>query len=52
MISRNLAVPYAHERFASHRIALAEALRDGPEASIEGLRSLAPHADPGTLLMP
>jgi 1,4-alpha-glucan branching enzyme len=52
MISRNLAVPYAHERFDGHRIALAEALRDGPEANIEGLRSLAAHADPGTLLMP
>jgi 1,4-alpha-glucan branching enzyme len=52
MISRGLAVPYAHERFAGHRIALAEALRDGPAAERSGLRNLAPHADPGTLLLP
>jgi 1,4-alpha-glucan branching enzyme len=52
MISRNLAVPYAHERFAGHRAALAQALGEGAAASIEGLRNLAPHADPGTLLMP
>ncbi len=52
MVSRGLAVPYAHERFAGHRIALAEALRDGPAAERSGLRNLAPHADPGTLLMP
>jgi 1,4-alpha-glucan branching enzyme len=52
MISRNLAVPYAHERFDGHRAALAVALSDGGQANIEGLRNLAPHADPGTLLMP
>jgi 1,4-alpha-glucan branching enzyme len=52
MISRGLAVPYARERFDGHRIALAEALRDGSQASIEGLRELALHADPGILLTP
>ena len=52
MISRNLAVPYAHERFAGHRAALAQALGEGAAAETSGLRNLAPHADPDTLLMP
>jgi 1,4-alpha-glucan branching enzyme len=50
MISRGLAVPYAHERFDGHRAALARALEDGPEASMEGLRNLAVYADPAVLL--
>ena len=52
MISRGLAVPYAGERFDGHRAALAAALRDGPQASAEGLRELASHADPTLLLAP
>ena len=50
MISRGLAVPYARERFEGHRVALAEALRDGPQTSVEGLRELAVGADPSVLL--
>ena len=52
MVSRGLAVPYAHERFDGHRAALARALADGPEASVDGLRGLASYADPATLLAP
>jgi 1,4-alpha-glucan branching enzyme len=52
MISRGLAVPYARERFEGHRMALDEALRDGPQASVEGLRELAGYADPAVLLAP
>jgi 1,4-alpha-glucan branching enzyme len=52
MISRGLAVPYAHERFDGHRAALVRALADGPEASAEGLRELAAGADPSILLAP
>jgi len=52
MVSRGLAVPYARERFDGHRAALARALADGPDASEEGLRNLAAHADPSLLLAP
>jgi 1,4-alpha-glucan branching enzyme len=44
MLSRGLAVPYARERFEGHRQALERALAEGPRASEEGLRNLAPHA--------
>jgi 1,4-alpha-glucan branching enzyme len=50
MISRGLAVPYARERFEGHRVALERALRDGPQASVEGLRELASYTDPAVLL--
>lgn len=50
MISRGLAVPYARERFEGHRAALEQALRDGSDASLEGLRNLAIHADSAALL--
>jgi 1,4-alpha-glucan branching enzyme len=43
MLSRGLAVPYAHERFAGHRQALERALSEGPDAEDAGLRNLAPH---------
>lgn len=49
MISRGLAVPYARERFEGHRAALGQALRDGPHASVEGLRELAGGADPAVM---
>jgi len=52
MISRGLAVPYAHERFDGHRAALAQALGEGPATDTSGLRNLAAYADPGALLMP
>jgi 1,4-alpha-glucan branching enzyme len=52
MISRGLAVPYAQERFEGHRLALQRALRDGPQANVEGLRELAVGADPTVLLAP
>jgi 1,4-alpha-glucan branching enzyme len=52
MVSREIAVPYAKERFAGHRHALQHALEDGPGASEEGLRNLAAHADLAALLAP
>ncbi len=52
MVSRGLAVPYAIERFEGHRAALARALEAGPDASVDGLRELARHADPVALLAP
>jgi 1,4-alpha-glucan branching enzyme len=52
MVSRDLAGPYAKERFAGHREALARALAEGVGASVEGLRNLAPRADPALLLGP
>jgi 1,4-alpha-glucan branching enzyme len=52
MISRGLAEPYARERFAGHRAALEQALREGPDASVEGLRELAINADFASLLSP
>jgi 1,4-alpha-glucan branching enzyme len=52
MISRGLAVPYAHERFDGHRAALARALARGPEAGVDGLRELAVSADLSILLAP
>jgi 1,4-alpha-glucan branching enzyme len=52
MISRGLAVPYAHERFEGHRAALERALCDGPKASVEGLRDLAAETDPALLPAP
>lgn len=52
MVSRELAVPYAKERFAGHREALRRALDEGPDASTEGLRNLAVHAGPKALLGP
>jgi 1,4-alpha-glucan branching enzyme len=52
MLSRGLAVPYARERFEGHRGALARALAGGSQASEEGLRNLAVHADAAALLAP
>jgi 1,4-alpha-glucan branching enzyme len=52
MLSRDLAVPYARERFEGHRAALARALADGLEASEQGSRNLAVHADPAALRAP
>jgi len=52
MVSRGLAVPYALERLADHRLALQEALAQGAGASQAGLRNLAVDADPGAFLEP
>jgi 1,4-alpha-glucan branching enzyme len=52
MVSRELAGPYARERFESHRDRLEHALGQGPGASTESLRNLAPQADPSLLLGP
>ena len=52
MVSRELAVPYARERFVGHREALQRALAEGWGASPEALRNLAPHADPAVLAGP
>jgi 1,4-alpha-glucan branching enzyme len=52
MVARDLAVPYARERFAHHRAALTQALQRGPEADASALRNLAAHAEVATLLAP
>jgi 1,4-alpha-glucan branching enzyme len=52
MVSCELAVSYAGERFEAHRAGLARALADGPGAGAERLRNLAAHADPAVLLGP
>jgi 1,4-alpha-glucan branching enzyme len=52
MVSRDLAVPYARQRFAGHGAALERALGEGPGASGDRLRNLAAHADASVLLGP
>jgi 1,4-alpha-glucan branching enzyme len=54
MISRELAVPYARERFEGHRRRLESALaRDGAtDTAADALRNIATHARPGVLLGP
>jgi 1,4-alpha-glucan branching enzyme len=52
MVSREIAAPYARERFERHRQALTRALADGEEADVVGLRNLAVHADRACLLDP
>ena len=52
MVSRGLAVPYAHERFDGHRSALAHALAKGPDTSVGGLGALACYADSAALMAP
>ncbi|HEV2998591.1 MAG TPA: 1,4-alpha-glucan branching protein domain-containing protein [Solirubrobacteraceae bacterium] len=50
MVSNDLAVPYARERFAGHLHALDRALAGEPEGA--GIRNLAVHADPAMPLAP
>jgi 1,4-alpha-glucan branching enzyme len=50
MVSRDLATPYARERFAAHDEALRGALAHSSEAGAAQLRNLAPWADPAVLL--
>ncbi len=52
MISREIASPYAHERFDAHRQALARALAAGADADLSELRNLATDADPADLRVP
>jgi 1,4-alpha-glucan branching enzyme len=52
MVSRGVAAPYARERFEGHRQALVRALADGRSAGVGGLRNIAPHAEPASLLVP
>ena len=52
MVSRDIAAPYARERFEGHRQALARALAGGEDSDIAGLRNLAAHADRAFLLVP
>jgi 1,4-alpha-glucan branching enzyme len=50
MVSRELAGPYARERFEGHRIGLERALSAGLEANDTKLRNIAQHAAPASLL--
>jgi 1,4-alpha-glucan branching enzyme len=52
MVARELAVPYARERFAHHRAALTRALEEGAAADTAALRNLAVYADRAALLAP
>jgi 1,4-alpha-glucan branching enzyme len=52
MISREIATPYALERFDGHRQALATALTIGEQADTGGLRNLAADTDRAVLLDP
>ena len=52
MVSRQIAVPYAHERFDGHLQALTRELAAGADADAGGLRNLAVHADRACLLDP
>ncbi len=52
MVSRGLAVPYAHERFDAHRRGVERALTAGADADPSALRNLAAHAECAALLAP
>jgi 1,4-alpha-glucan branching enzyme len=52
MVSRDLAVPYARERFDDHRRGVERALAAGADADASALRNLAVHADRAALLAP
>jgi hypothetical protein len=52
MTSREIAVPYARERFDGHRRALARALAAGESADQSELRNLAVDAQRSWLLAP
>ena len=52
MISRELAVPYARERFDGHLRALAAGSARGEHASLAGVRNLAVDADPAHAFAP
>ena len=51
MVSRDIAAPYAHERFNAHRAALSRAL-EGADGAAQALRNIAVDADRALLLAP
>ncbi len=50
MVSRDIAVPYARERFEGHRAALARALERGSQEDVSALRNLAVDAERAAVL--
>jgi 1,4-alpha-glucan branching enzyme len=52
MVSREIALPYAMERFEGHRAALLRALADGSSADAGQLRNLAVDGDGRSFLAP
>jgi 1,4-alpha-glucan branching enzyme len=52
MVSREVAAPYARERFEGHRRALERARSQGGDEGLLALRNLAVHADRASLLAP
>jgi 1,4-alpha-glucan branching enzyme len=52
MVSRELAGPYARERFAGHLDGLERALTEGAQVPLTPLRNLAPRAEPSLLFGP
>lgn len=52
MVSRDLAEPYARERFEGHRERLEHALADGAAVGEEALRNIVPRAETSLLLGP
>ncbi len=52
MVSRDLAAPYAQERFEGHRGALERVLAEGVDAGVGELRNIAAQANPAALLGP
>ncbi len=52
MVSRDIAAPYARERFDGHRRRLSRALEQNADADLTDLRNLAVDADPACLLDP
>jgi 1,4-alpha-glucan branching enzyme len=52
MVSRDLAAPYARERFEGHRERLEQALTEGAVAGEDALRNMARGADANLLLGP
>jgi 1,4-alpha-glucan branching enzyme len=51
MVSRDIAAPYARERFAGHRSGLERALAGGADASAGDVRNLAPDAEAALLFV-
>jgi len=52
MVAREIAAPYARERFERHLEGLARALAEGADADSAALRNLAADVDRASLLAP
>jgi len=52
MVSRDIAAPYARERFELHRAGVLRALEQGQQADTDALRNLAVYAERASLLAP